>query len=97
VARGSKNSQTRGALFKKKFPNSRRAVQKMPKIEARSSKQKNIPKPSIGKNLQHLFLLYQQSCTESLREILKMKSLNLKPTNLIIKQKILFFIFLEAK
>jgi hypothetical protein len=30
----------------------------------------NILTPSIGKNLQHLFLLYHQSCTESLRETL---------------------------
>ena len=40
------------------------AIQKMSKIEARSSKQKNIPKPSIGKNVQHLFLIHDQSCTE---------------------------------
>ena len=31
--------------------------------------QKQYPNISIGKNLQHLFLLYHQSCTESLREI----------------------------
>ncbi len=72
--------RSQGEQFEK-FPNSRRAVQKIPKLEARCSKitknwgahfkAKNIPKPSIGKNFQHLFLLYHQSYTESLRENLQ--------------------------
>jgi hypothetical protein len=63
-----------------KFQNSRRAVQKLQKIEARCSKNaknrgaqfkaKKYPKAIYWSEFATLFLLYQQSCTESLRETL---------------------------
>jgi hypothetical protein len=63
-----------------KFQNSRRAVQKLQKIEARCSKNaknrgaqfkaKKYPKAIYWSEFATLFLLYQQSCTESLREII---------------------------
>jgi hypothetical protein len=62
-----------------KFQNSRRAVQKLQKIEARCSKNaknrgaqfkaKKYPKAIYWSEFATLFLLYQQSCTESLREM----------------------------
>ena len=97
-ARGSNAIPIRSAQFKWKYYSSKRAVQiEILQFKARCSKitkirgaqfkcKNNILAPSIGQNLQQLFLLYQQSCTESLREIVPPVSAKLYriPTDLFL-------------